>query len=133
VLDDREDRIRVNGIDRWWGRTRLAADSLWRWDADRRSPAAPKRRADGRTPSGLKPRRRSEKAPDAPSPEDGSPQRRALQAGPELHKLLACGGPAPGLIGWGVEDWESRSEARSAGTQPEVIPFGEGVLQDASG
>jgi hypothetical protein len=46
VLDDREDRIRVNGIDRWWGGTRLAADSLWRWDADRRALRPPKRRAD---------------------------------------------------------------------------------------
>lgn len=35
VLEDREDRIRVNGIHRWWGGVRLAAESLWRWDADR--------------------------------------------------------------------------------------------------
>lgn len=44
VLDEREDRIRVNGIHRWWGGTRLEADSLWRWDADRRVLRAPKRR-----------------------------------------------------------------------------------------
>jgi hypothetical protein len=46
VLDGREDRIRVNGIHRWWGGTRLEADSLWRWDADRRALRPPKRRVD---------------------------------------------------------------------------------------
>lgn len=45
VLDGREDRIRVNGIHRWWGGTRLEADSLWRWDTDRRALRPPKRRA----------------------------------------------------------------------------------------
>jgi hypothetical protein len=47
VLDEREDRIRVNGIHRWWGGTRLTAESLWRWDADRRALRPPKRRMDG--------------------------------------------------------------------------------------
>lgn len=42
VLDGREDRIRVNGIHRWWGGTRLAADNLWRWDADRRALRPPR-------------------------------------------------------------------------------------------
>ena len=46
VLDGREDRIRVNGIHRWWGGTRLATDSLWRWDTDRRALRAPKRRVE---------------------------------------------------------------------------------------
>jgi hypothetical protein len=45
VLDGREDRIRVNGIHRWWGGTRLAADSVWRWDPDRRALRPPRRRA----------------------------------------------------------------------------------------
>ena len=43
VLDEREDRIRVNGIHRWWGGTRLTSESLWRWDADRRALRPPKR------------------------------------------------------------------------------------------
>lgn len=43
VLDGREDRIRVNGIHRWWGGTRLTSESLWRWDADRRALRPPKR------------------------------------------------------------------------------------------
>ena len=47
VLDEREDRIRVNGIQRWWGGTRLTAESLWRWDADRRALRPPKRRREG--------------------------------------------------------------------------------------
>jgi hypothetical protein len=52
VLDEREDRIRVNGIHRWWGGTRLEADSLWRWDADRRALRPPKRRVgEGADPS----------------------------------------------------------------------------------
>jgi len=46
VLDGREDRIRVNGIHRWWGGTRLEADSLWRWDPDRRALRPPKHRVD---------------------------------------------------------------------------------------
>jgi hypothetical protein len=46
VLDGRDDSIRVNGIDRWWGGTRLATDNLWRWDAERRSLRAPKRRVE---------------------------------------------------------------------------------------
>ena len=50
VLEAREDRIRVNGIHRWWGGTRLAAESLWRWDANRRALRPPKRHADDETP-----------------------------------------------------------------------------------
>jgi hypothetical protein len=49
VLEEREDRIRVNGIHRWWGGTRLTAESLWRWDADRRALRPPKRREEETT------------------------------------------------------------------------------------
>jgi hypothetical protein len=45
VLEGREDRIRVNGIHRWWGGTRLEAESVWRWDADRRALRPPRRSA----------------------------------------------------------------------------------------
>lgn len=35
VLDGREDRIRLNGIDRWWGGVHLRGREVpWRWDAE---------------------------------------------------------------------------------------------------
>lgn len=46
VLEGREDRIRVNGVHRWWGGTRLEADRVWRWDPDRRALRPPKRPLD---------------------------------------------------------------------------------------
>jgi len=46
VLEDREDRIRINGIHRWWGGVRLTSESLWRWDADRQALRPPKRQVD---------------------------------------------------------------------------------------
>jgi hypothetical protein len=45
VLEDREDRIRCNGLHRWWGGVRLAGETLWRWDAERQALRAPKRQA----------------------------------------------------------------------------------------
>ncbi len=46
VLEDREDRIRCNGLHRWWGGVRLAGESLWRWDADRQALRPPRRQAE---------------------------------------------------------------------------------------
>jgi len=46
VLEDREDRIRVNGFHRWWGGVRLTTDSLWRWDAEKQALRPPKRRVE---------------------------------------------------------------------------------------
>jgi hypothetical protein len=46
VLEDREDRIRCNGLHRWWGGVRLVGESLWRWDADRQALRPPKRRTE---------------------------------------------------------------------------------------
>lgn len=43
VLEDREDRIRTNGIHRWWGGVRLTSESLWRWDPGRQALRPPKR------------------------------------------------------------------------------------------
>jgi len=46
VLEEREDRIRINGIHRWWGGVRLTPESLWRWDADRQVLRPPKRQVE---------------------------------------------------------------------------------------
>lgn len=46
VLEDREDRIRCNGLHRWWGGVRLAGESLWRWDADRQALRPPRRQPE---------------------------------------------------------------------------------------
>jgi len=46
VLEEREDRIRINGIHRWWGGVRLTSESLWRWDAERQALRPPKRRVE---------------------------------------------------------------------------------------
>jgi hypothetical protein len=43
VLEDREDRVRCNGLHRWWGGVRLVGEHLWRWDADRQSLRPPRR------------------------------------------------------------------------------------------
>jgi hypothetical protein len=43
VLEDREDRIRCNGLHRWWGGVRLAGETLWRWEAERQALRPPKR------------------------------------------------------------------------------------------
>ena len=46
VLEEREDRIRINGIHRWWGGVRLTTESLWRWDAERQALRPPKRQVE---------------------------------------------------------------------------------------
>ena len=46
VLEDREDRIRINGMHRWWGGVRLTGENLWRWDPDRQALRPPKRQAE---------------------------------------------------------------------------------------
>jgi len=46
VLEEREDRIRINGIHRWWGGVRLTSESLWRWDGDKQALRPPKRRVE---------------------------------------------------------------------------------------
>ena len=46
VLEDREDRIRCNGMQRWWGGVRLAGESLWRWDPGRQALRPPRRQTD---------------------------------------------------------------------------------------
>ena len=46
VLAEREDRIRINGIHRWWGGVRLTTESLWRWDAERQMLRPPKRQVE---------------------------------------------------------------------------------------
>lgn len=46
VLEEREDRIRINGIHRWWGGVRLTSESLWRWDAEKQALRPPKRRVE---------------------------------------------------------------------------------------
>jgi hypothetical protein len=32
VLDERNDRVRLNGIDIWRGGAHLTRESMWRWD-----------------------------------------------------------------------------------------------------
>ena len=46
VLENREDRIRINGMHRWWGGVRLTGENLWRWDPDRQALRSPKRQAE---------------------------------------------------------------------------------------
>jgi hypothetical protein len=46
VLEDREDRIRCNGMHRWWGGVRLAGECLWRWDAERQALRPPRRQVE---------------------------------------------------------------------------------------
>ena len=39
VLDGREDRIGLNGIDRWLGGVHLSGgEAVWRWDETARQP-----------------------------------------------------------------------------------------------
>lgn len=48
VLDGRNDRIRLNGIDMWRGGVHLTRESPWRWDSERQRVVAVK---NGRGPA----------------------------------------------------------------------------------